>query len=155
VPADKPTVIEITEQLEPENRIRIIADNLPALPPAVEKVGADKYTGPGLVIQWVDVEGPLLESWPPPSHQAIFGDLKQGSVPSANEPHRLEVVSSQPMIDAERILHEFARRAFRPVTDRTSPFTRKVTFGSRLHFRAGYPNGLKAIARLTELPLPA
>ena len=72
VPADKPTVIEFTEQLEPENRIRIIADGLPALPPAVEKVGADKYTGPGLVIQWVDVEGPLLESWPPPSHQ---GDL--------------------------------------------------------------------------------
>jgi len=117
-PADKPTVIEFTEQLEPENRIRIIADGLPALPPAVEKVGADKYTGPGLVVQWVDVEGPLLESWPPPSHQRIFGDLKQAAVSGSGDSKRLEVVSQQPMADAERILREFARRAFRrAVTD--------------------------------------
>ncbi|MEI8213973.1 MAG: DUF1592 domain-containing protein [Planctomycetota bacterium] len=109
VPADKPTVVEFTEQLEPENRIRILAEGLPALPPAVEKIGADKYTGPGLVIQWVDVEGPILESWPPPSHQAIFGDLKQTRI----SPERFEVVSSQPMVDAERILRDFARRAFR------------------------------------------
>ncbi len=113
VPANKPTVIEFTEQLEPENRIRILAEGLPALPPAVEKIGADKYKGPGLVIQWVDVEGPLLESWPPPSHKAIFGDLKQAVVPSPGDPKRLEVVSQQPMVDAERILRDFARRAFR------------------------------------------
>ena len=84
VPAEKPTVIEFTEQLEPENRIRIIAEGLPALPPAVEKVGADKYKGPGLVIQWVEIEGPLLASWPPPSHLAIFGNLKQAVVPSCS-----------------------------------------------------------------------
>jgi hypothetical protein len=109
VPADKPTVVEFTEQLEPENRIRILAEGLPALPPAVEKIGADKYTGPGLVIQWVDVEGPILESWPPPSHKSIFGDFKQTRI----APERFEVVSSQPMVDAERILRDFARRAFR------------------------------------------
>ncbi|MCY2978107.1 MAG: DUF1592 domain-containing protein [Planctomycetota bacterium] len=149
VPADKPTVIEITEQLEPENRIRIIADNLPALPPAVEKVGADKYTGPGLVIQWVDVEGPLLESWPPPSHQAIFGDLKQTKVPSGSDPNRLEVVSSQPMIDADRILREFARRAFRrSVTDEDiKPFLARVK--SRLDqgysFEQAMRVGLKSV----------
>jgi hypothetical protein len=118
VPADKPTVVEFTEQLEPENRIRIVADGLPALPPAVEKVGADKYTGPGLVIQWVEIEGPLLASWPPMSHQRIFGDLKQAVVPSPSDAKRLEVVSPQPMEDAERILRDFARRAFRrAVTD--------------------------------------
>jgi mono/diheme cytochrome c family protein len=149
VPADKPTVIEITEQLEPENRIRIIADNLPALPPAVEKVGADKYNGPGLVIQWVDVEGPLLESWPPPSHQAIFGDLKQTKVPSGSDPNRLEVVSSQPMIDADRILREFARRAFRrSVTDEDiKPFLARVK--SRLDqgysFEQAMRVGLKSV----------
>lgn len=109
VPADEPTVIEFTEQLEPENRIRILAEGLPATPPNVEKIGADKYTGPGLVIQWVDVEGPILESWPPPSHKAIFGDLKQTRI----APERFEVISSQPMVDADRILREFARRAFR------------------------------------------
>jgi hypothetical protein len=124
VPADKPTVVEFTEQLEPENRIRILAEGLPALPPAVEKVGADKYTGPGLVIQWVDVEGPILESWPPPSHKAIFGNLQQIRI----SPSRFEVVSKQPMVDAERILRDFARRAFRRniSSDDIKPFLTRV-----------------------------
>lgn len=127
-PADKPTVIEFTEQLEPENRIRIIADGLPALPPKVEKIGADNYTGPGLVVQWVEVEGPLLESWPPPSHRAIFGELKQERVESANKQPRYEVVSEQPLVDAEQILRDFARRAFRrAVTDEDiEPFLSRV-----------------------------
>ncbi len=149
VPANKPTVIEFTEQLEPENRIRIVADGLPALPPAVEKVGADKYTGPGLVIQWVDVEGPLLESWPPPSHKAIFGELKQAPAPTPGDADRREVVSEQPMADAERILREFARRAFRrPVTDDDiRPFLArvKVRLDQKYSFEQAMRVGLKAV----------
>lgn len=112
-PADKPTQLEFTTHLEPQNRLRIIADNLPALPPTVEKVGAENYKGPGLVIQWVDIFGPIIESWPPPSHRAIFGNLRQARVPSADDPRRMEVVSRQPLADAERILRNFTRRAFR------------------------------------------
>ena len=149
VPANKPTVIEFTEQLEPENRIRIIAQGLPALPPAVEKVGADKYTGPGLVIQWVDVEGPLLASWPPPSHQGIFGDLPITRMPSASDPDYREVVSQQPMVDAERILREFARRAFRrPVTDEDiKPFLARVKtkLEQKYSFEQAMRVGLKSI----------
>ncbi len=139
VPADTPTVIEFTEQLEPENRIRILAEGLPALPPAVEKIGADKYTGPGLVIQWVDVEGPILESWPPPSHKAIFGDLKQTRI----SPERFEVVSPQPMVDAERILRNFARRAFRrPITDEDiRPFLVRVK--SKLDQNVGFEQAMR------------
>ena len=112
-PSDKPSVLEFTTHLEPQNRLRIIADNLPALPPQVEKVGAENYKGPGLVIQWVDIFGPIIESWPPPSHKAIFGDLPRERIATASESERFEVVSSQPANDAERILREFARRAFR------------------------------------------
>lgn len=149
VPADKPTVIEFTEQLEPENRIRILAEGLPALPPAVEKVGADKYKGPGLVIQWVEIEGPLLASWPPPSHVGIFGNLKQAVVPSANDPKRLEVVSQQPMVDAERILRDFARRAFRrTVTDEDiKPFLARVKarLDQNYSFEQAMRVGLRAV----------
>jgi mono/diheme cytochrome c family protein len=145
VPADKPTVIEFTEQLEPENRIRILAEGLPAIPPAVEKIGADKYTGPGLVIQWVDVEGPILESWPPPSHKAIFGDLKLTRI----APERFEVVSSQPMIDAERILRDFARRAFRRnITDvDLQPFLMRVQskLAQNYSFEQAMRVGLKGV----------
>ena len=31
----------------------------------VDKIGADKYEGPGLAVQWVEVEGPLHDTWPP------------------------------------------------------------------------------------------
>ena len=145
VPADTPTVVEFTEQLEPENRIRILAEGLPALPPAVEKIGADKYTGPGLVIQWVDVEGPILESWPPPGHKAIFGDLKQTRI----SPERFEVVSQQPMVDAERILREFARRAFRrQVSDEdVNPFLARVKskLDQNYSFEQALRVGLKGI----------
>jgi hypothetical protein len=127
-PADKPTVVEFTEQLEPENRLRIIATGLPVNPPAVEKAGADQYKGPGLVVQWVDVEGPLLTSWPPESHRRIFGDLKQAEVPSLDDAKRMEVVSDRPMVDAERVLREFARRAFRRAVtdDDVQPFLARV-----------------------------
>ena len=149
VPADKPTEIEFTAQLEPENRIRIIADDLPATPPMVQKVGADKYDGPGLVVQWVDAEGPLMDSWPPASHVALFGDLKQKNMPKEEDPDWREVVSENPLPDAERILRQFARRAFRrPVMDEDiQPILARV----RQRLEAGYTFeqavrvGLKAV----------
>jgi hypothetical protein len=33
------------------------------------------YSGPGIAMDWFEVEGPLFEQWPPRSHAAIFGDL--------------------------------------------------------------------------------
>ena len=52
-----------------------------------------------------------MDEWPPQSHRQLFGDLRQERVPEDRE--RMEVVSDQPLIDAERILRDFTRRAFR------------------------------------------
>ncbi len=30
---------------------------------------------PGIAIEWVEIEGPFNEQWPPASHRALFGDL--------------------------------------------------------------------------------
>lgn len=30
---------------------------------------------PGVAVEWVEIEGPLYESWPPAGHRALFGDL--------------------------------------------------------------------------------
>src|SRR5262249_26823784 len=98
VPPGKPTVIEFTEKLEPQNTFRFVVDGLGVTPPVVVKEGADKYKGPGLAIQWVHIEGPLMESWPPPSHRRIFGDLPQGPAPTVDDKKRVEVVSKQPMV---------------------------------------------------------
>src|SRR5262249_34822761 len=54
----------------------------------------------------------------PASHRRLFGALPQKSSPVSNNSKRVEVVSSNPAADAERILRNFARRAFRrTVTD--------------------------------------
>jgi mono/diheme cytochrome c family protein len=109
----KPTEIEFVEKLDPKNTVRFVVDGLGVTPPNVEKIGSDKYTGPGLAIQWVEIEGPLHETWPPPSHVRLFGDLKQAPAPTAEDKNRVEVVSNQPLVDAERLLRDFMRRAYR------------------------------------------
>ena len=113
VPPGKPTVIECVEKLEPKNTVRFVVDGLGVIPPVIEKAGADKYKGPGLAIQWVEIEGPLHETWPPLSHRRLFGELKQAPAPTPEDKGRLEVISKQPMADAETLLRDFLKRAFR------------------------------------------
>jgi hypothetical protein len=111
-PADTPAVVEFVESLDARSTVRILPYGL-ASAQAVHKVGADEYEGSGLAIQWVEVEGPLHESWPPASHRRIFVDLPQAPVASKNDRKRMEVVSDDPQADAARILRRFARRALR------------------------------------------
>jgi hypothetical protein len=106
--ADEPTVVEWTDHLEARSHIRIHPYGL-AGAQTVNKVGAADYPGAGLAVQWVEVEGPIHEEWPPASHRRIFGDLPQ----QAGKDRGLEVVSENPAADAERILREFTPRAFR------------------------------------------
>jgi hypothetical protein len=116
-PADKPTVFEFLDHFEARNHFRIHPYGL-AGANVVNKIEADKYDGPGLAVQWVEVEGPLCDSWPPESHRRIFGDLPQAPAPNNRDNRRVEVVSKNPEVDAEHILRNFARRAFRrSVTD--------------------------------------
>ncbi len=116
-PADKPTIIEFTDHLEARSTIRIHPYGL-APSQMVHKIGADKYDGAGLAIHYVEVEGPLHDTWPPTSHTRIFGNLAQAKAPTYNRPNRVEVVSKNPEVDAERIIRDFAQRAFRrPVAD--------------------------------------
>jgi hypothetical protein len=111
-PPDKPRVIEFVDRIEPRATITLLPYGL-ARSNTVHEVGADKFTGPGLAVQWIEVEGPLNDTWPPPSHRRIFGDLAREKAPLPNQPDRVEVVSKDPEADAERILRAFARRAFR------------------------------------------
>jgi hypothetical protein len=112
----EPTVLEFVEEMEARRNIRLLVDT-EIRPRDLERLGgAANYDGPGLVVQWVEVEGPLLDSWPPPSYRRLLGDLPQKRVAEGSE--RSEVVSDQPLQDAERILRAFTRRAFRrPATD--------------------------------------
>ncbi|MCE9565135.1 MAG: DUF1592 domain-containing protein [Planctomycetes bacterium] len=145
----KPTVVEFIEKLEPRNTVRFVVDNLGVTPPVIEKAGAENYKGPGLAIQWVEIEGPLHDTWPPLSHRRIFGELKQAPAPTPDDKNRLEVVSKEPLADAERLLRAFLRRAFRrAVTDEdVKPFLARVKakLDAKFTFEQAMRVGLKAV----------
>ena len=112
-PPDESKVFEFVDLVERRTGGYILPHGT-ATAHVVNKIGAETYDGPGVAIDWIEVEGPLNETWPPASHQLLFGDLPQGPA----QPERLEVVSTEPLKDAEGLLRRFARRAFRrPVTD--------------------------------------
>lgn len=141
-PPDRPGVIEFTDHFEARTTIRLLPYNL-ASAQAVHKVGADTYDGPGLAVEWVEVEGPLHDTWPPESHRRIFGDMSQTPAPVYNNRNRVEVASQNPAADAERILRRFTRRAFRrTVTDADlEPFI--ALFQSRLEEKYSFEQALR------------
>ncbi|MGE3408797.1 MAG: DUF1592 domain-containing protein [Pirellulales bacterium] len=101
------------------------------------------FTGPGIACDFLDVEGPLHEIWPPNSHRLLFGELplvefkaeehadvrpprrkvvRQEVGAASNrpdpEPGIWTVASEQPLADADRLLASFLPKAFRrPVPD--------------------------------------
>ncbi len=122
-PPDKPTVFEFVRYMEPRTTIRMLPYGL-AGANTVKQTGGEDWNGPGLAIQFVEVEGPLNETWPPESHRRIFGDMAQKKFPIYNFSDRVEVVSDEPLADAERVLTKFTRRAFRRTVtaDDVAPF---------------------------------
>ena len=145
---DKPTLLEFVDHFEARDHVRIHPYGL-AGAQTVTKVGADAYKGPGLAVEYVEVEGPLYDSWPPESHKRIFGHLPQITVPMPNNSKRLEVSSKDPLADAERILRDFTRRAFRrPVTDaEVKPYVAlvKKKLDQNQTFEQAMRVGLKAV----------
>lgn len=109
---EKPTVFEFVRYMEPRTTIMMLPYGL-VHSNTVDKVGAEKWEGPGLAVQYIDIEGPLNPTWPPESHRRIFGDLPQKPYWDNQYGELAEVVSDRPLVDAERILKDFTRRAFR------------------------------------------
>jgi hypothetical protein len=143
-PADAPAVVEFVDQLDAHGTIHIVPYGT-GNEQAVAKVGADKYEGAGLAVQWVEVEGPLIDAWPPDSHRRLFGDLPTGTVADG----RLEVVSKSPAADAARVLRDFTRRAFRRATtdDDVKPYIDLVNdkLADGYSFERAVRVGLKAV----------
>src|SRR6185436_2391764 len=100
---------------------------------------AEKDGQPGVAFRWLEVEGPIYDQWPPVGHKLLFSDLpmetkkvvakRQREPLGTNElerelrrfipPPGVEVTSKQPMRDAERLLRNFVRLAYRRPADET------------------------------------
>ncbi len=95
------------------------------------------FTGPGIAVDYLDVEGPLNDIWPPRAHRLLFGDLPM--VQWKADEHKNEraltrkkvrqigagrnrpdpenglwtVQSAAPLADADKLLAAFLPKAFR------------------------------------------
>ena len=143
------------------NHNEIIGYNVASLAPVANysrKGRAMAFTGPGIACDWLDIEGPLNEVWPPVAHRVLFGDLplaefKPAENPGVTAPARKKVRqigagknrpdpdpglwtvrSEQPLADADRLLASFLSKAFR----------RPVEAGVRKDYVAKVEERLKA-----------
>ena len=97
------------------------------------------FTGPAIAVDWMEVEGPLNDVWPPRSHKLLFGELPLAEFvakehPNEKAPARKNwektwlhlgknkpepekalwtVRSENPLADADRLLASFLPKAFR------------------------------------------
>jgi hypothetical protein len=70
------------------------------------------------VVEWVEIEGPLQEEWPPRGHRLLYGDLPLEPADPRQPQRNLRVVSAAPETDARRLLAGVLPRLFRrPVSD--------------------------------------
>ncbi len=136
-PAGKAMEHELTVWL---NHNELIGFNAASLAPAAnyyKPKRAMEFTGPGIVVDWLDIEGPLYDSWPPRSHRVLFGDLplaefRPEEFPGVRAPVRQRprqigagknrpdpepgtwtVRSEQPLVDARRLLEQCLPVLFR------------------------------------------
>jgi hypothetical protein len=131
------------------NENEILGCDVASLAPVANyarKGRAMAFTGPGIAVDWVDVEGPLHEVWPPKSHRVLFGELPIKEFvakdnPDIRPPRRINwerlwlhlgknerdpvagtwtVSSEDPLGDADRLLAGFLPKLFRrPVSAET------------------------------------
>ncbi|HEV7403143.1 MAG TPA: DUF1592 domain-containing protein [Chthoniobacteraceae bacterium] len=123
------------------NYKEIIGLNVASLAPITNYNRKDRamgFTGPGIANDWLEIEGPLNDIWPPESHRRLFGELapaefnpkehpethpplrpplKQEIIGARNRVDRVAgiwtVQSAEPLNDARRLLASFLPRAFR------------------------------------------
>ena len=134
---------ELTEWLDAHESIVFDPVSVPWTGLRVGQVAgrALKHVGPGVAIDWFEIEGPIHDVWPPLSHQRLFGNLPikawpkesdaipprreevrsiSGYVPSMHfdltpqerKPALQSVQSVQPEADARKLLTEFLPKAF-------------------------------------------
>ena len=115
-PPDAPAVFELEAYLEKGAMVkldcmRLPSPMVPAMPHTILKIEPEGY--PGVAFHWLEVEGPLIEEWPPASYRALFGDL-----PLEQSGSHVVAVPELPLQKVGELLSGFMERAYRrPVVE--------------------------------------
>lgn len=135
----KPQTIELELDMNVRSTVTLLPFTLPnprTFGESWKNKPLDDYAGPGVVLEWLEQEGPLL-NWPPENYVRLYDDvpLEQRSVVAARAAGKpvkprttpLTAASYQydplvqdpvdPRADAERLMRAFLPRAFRRPVD--------------------------------------
>jgi cytochrome c553 len=105
----EPTVKELEVDLLAGETIRPDAARLfRSRPPNYHNPLAEKDGQPGVAFKWMEVEGPIINEWPSAGQKLLFDGLPMKKTGSS-----IEIVSTNPAKDAERLLRNFMQRAYR------------------------------------------
>lgn len=103
---DEPGVYEFPVRFTTETA-GVHIENVYAIPKVLENFwmqGNDKFARPELFIDWIEIEGPIFDAWPPTSHSIVLGNRTGDGGDEAK--------------DAKTILERFMRRAWRrPISE--------------------------------------
>lgn len=166
-PSLEPKVQEVVAWLVPGDQLKWNPASIPWVRVSERPGKAAEYVGPGVAIDWLEVEGPLVDAWPPESHKRLFGALPIERLPEKSEirpPHRAplrhtapfppkpqldkpdgwSVMPRNPMADASRLLESFMKRAFRrPIpSGELSRYTRIVA--ERMRLKISFEEAMRA-----------
>ncbi len=121
---NEPTEVEVIARVEPNEYFFPSPDDLQfdTKGQTVWNHDGNTYSGNGLALQWIEVEGPLVSTWPPESVRRVFGDtpIVEMKQPRWANGKRIayEVTPTQPKRELEKVIRGFAKRAFRrPLVD--------------------------------------
>ncbi len=114
VPAGKTTVISDEFELDAREIVVFNPWSLPS-PRELERVEdaapLERYPGAGLVVEWVEIEGPIDE-FPSPGYRRLFGDVPLKQMHPRN-PASLQLMPENPHEDADRLIRTALPIVFR------------------------------------------
>lgn len=121
MPPGKPTTIEIKAWVPARYMIDVSPYGLVDEGNQIRQNGVQSYKGPGLAIQHVEVEGPLVDEFPSRGHHLVFDGLDRQEIMPRNPRDRersyyvpkFEIKSDIPLADVTPVLTRVASRAFR------------------------------------------
>ncbi len=118
VPAGRSTVISDEFELDSREIVVFNAWSLPSpreLAKRDDVLPLDQYTGAGLIVDWVEIEGPLDE-FPSTGYRRLFGNVPLKRKVKWN-PNSLECLAENPRKDAERSIRSLLPVVFRRPVD--------------------------------------
>ncbi|HQU43072.1 MAG TPA: DUF1592 domain-containing protein, partial [Pirellulales bacterium] len=123
MPPGQPREVEWVARLNQGEYLYPAPDDLqqPEMGPGLYQTGGQKWTGAGLALQWIEIEGPLVERWPPDSVERLFPGVAveplakpewRGS--GGNRRQRVsKLAPADAKADLRRVIERLATRAFR------------------------------------------